>query len=402
MVIHHAVRQPTARCSKSPDNLMGFREIYLRFEVTMKKHMQLNEIIQSIETMAPLPLQEDYDNSGLLTGHPDDTITGALITLDVTESVIEEAIKLGYNLIIAHHPLIFKPLKKINGNNEVERCVIKAIRNKIAIYTAHTNLDNSMEGVNAMLCRKIGLTETSILSPINGNLRKLVVFVPVSHAEKVRQAMFVSGAGHIGQYDSCSFNTAGSGTFRALEGANPFVGQQGEIHSEPEIRIESIVPKWLESRVLSAVREVHPYEEIAWDSYVLTNSALNTGAGMTGKFENPLQEEEFILRLKEVLKVPLIKCSPLTGKKISKVAVCGGSGNFLIQEAIRSGAHAFVTGELKYHDYFLAEGRILLVEAGHYETEQFTKELLYQIVKEKFPTFALQISTISTNPVNYL
>ncbi|MBK6345744.1 MAG: Nif3-like dinuclear metal center hexameric protein [Bacteroidales bacterium] len=364
--------------------------------------MQLNEIIQSIETMAPLPLQEDYDNSGLLTGHPDDTITGALITLDVTESVIEEAIKLGYNLIIAHHPLIFKPLKKINGNNEVERCVIKAIRNKIAIYTAHTNLDNSMEGVNAMLCRKIGLTETSILSPINGNLRKLVVFVPVSHAEKVRQAMFVSGAGHIGQYDSCSFNTAGSGTFRALEGANPFVGQQGEIHSEPEIRIESIVPKWLESRVLSAVREVHPYEEIAWDSYVLTNSALNTGAGMTGKFENPLQEEEFILRLKEVLKVPLIKCSPLTGKKISKVAVCGGSGNFLIQEAIRSGAHAFVTGELKYHDYFLAEGRILLVEAGHYETEQFTKELLYQVVKEKFPTFALQISTISTNPVNYL
>ncbi len=364
--------------------------------------MQLKDIIQSLETIAPLPLQEDYDNSGLLTGHPDDTITGALITLDVTEKVIEEAAGLGYNLIIAHHPLIFKPLKKINGYDEVERCVIKAIQNKIALYAAHTNLDNSIEGVNAMLCRKLGLKRMSILSPISGDLRKLVIFVPESHAENVRQALFVAGAGHIGQYDSCSFNTAGSGTFRALEGASPYVGKQGEIHSEPEIRIETIVPAWIESRVMSAVREVHPYEEMAWDSYALTNKTLNTGAGMCGEFENPLQEEEFISLIKEVLKVPFIKCSPLTGKKISRVAVCGGSGNFLIRDAIRSGAQAFVTGELKYHDYFLAEGRILLIEAGHYETEQFTKELLYQVVKENFPTFALQISTINTNPVNYL
>lgn len=383
-------------------NLMGFREIYLRFEVTMKHPMQLKDIIQIIETIAPLQLQEDYDNSGLLTGHPNDIITGALITLDITEPVIDEAINQGYNLIIAHHPLIFKPLKKINGNNEVERCVIKAIQNKIALYAAHTNLDNSKEGVNAKLCAKLGLTGTSILSPIAGNLRKFVVFVPESHAENVRQAMFKSGAGHIGKYDSCSFNTNGSGTFRALEGANPYVGKPGEIHSESEIRIETIVPAWIESRVLSAVMEVHPYEEIAWDSYPLTNKAVYTGAGMFGGYENPLQEEEFIARIKEVLEVPFIKCSPLTGKKISRVAVCGGSGNFLIQDAIRSGAQAFVTGELKYHDYFLAEGRILLVEAGHYETEQFTKELLYQVVKEKFPTFALQISTISTNPVNYL
>jgi dinuclear metal center YbgI/SA1388 family protein len=368
----------------------------------MNQHMQLKEIIQSIETMAPLPLQEDYDNSGLHTGHPDDAVTGALITLDITEQVIEESIKLGYNLIISHHPLIFKPLKKINGHNEVERCVIKAIQNKIALYAAHTNLDNSKEGVNAMLCSKLGLTRTTILSPVAGNLRKLVVFVPESHAGNVRQAMFSAGAGHIGLYDSCSFNTAGSGTFRALEGASPFVGKPGEIHSEPEIRIETIIPAWIESKVLSAVRKVHPYEEIAWDSFALTNKALNTGAGMYGEFENPMQEEELITRIKEVLNVPFIKCSPFTGKKISRVAVCGGSGNFLIQDAIRSGAQAFVTGELKYHDYFLAEGRILLVEAGHYETEQFTKELLYQVVKEKFPTFALQISTIRTNPVNYL
>ncbi|MFH1118990.1 MAG: Nif3-like dinuclear metal center hexameric protein [Bacteroidota bacterium] len=364
--------------------------------------MQLKNIIQAIEAIAPLPLQEAYDNAGLQTGHPDDLVTGALITLDITENVIDEAVRLGYNLIIAHHPLIFKPLRKITGNNDIERCIIKAIRHNIALYSAHTNLDNSQEGVNAELCRRLGLHRTAILSPLAGNLRKIVVFVPQNHAEEVRQAMLTTGAGQIGKYDYCSFNVSGSGTFRAPEGASPFVGNIGEIHSEPEIRIETIVPSWIESQVMSAVREVHPYEEIAWDSYALTNKAMNTGAGMIGEFENPLPESEFISLLKKALKTPFIKCSPFTGNKICKVAVCGGSGNFLIQDAIRSGADAFVTGELKYHDYFLAEGRILLVEAGHYETEQFTKELFYQIVKEKFPTFALQISTINTNPVNYL
>ena len=364
--------------------------------------MQLKDIIHCIETIAPLPLQESYDNSGLLTGHPSDTVKSALITLDVTEAVIDEAIKGGFDLIIAHHPLIFKPLKKINGYNEVERCVIKSIKNNIALYAAHTNLDNSDAGVNARLCSEIGLSRTSILSPIAGNLRKLVIFVPESHAEKVQQAIFSAGAGHIGKYDSCSFNVSGKGTFRALEGADPFVGNIGAMHTESEIRIETIVPVWLENKVLSAAKEVHPYEEVAWDSYPLTNQALNTGSGMLGFFDEPLTESAFINLLKEKLNVPVIKCSPFTNRKINKVAVCGGSGNFLIGDAIKAGAEVFVTGELKYHDYFLAEGRILLVEAGHYETEQFTKELLYQIVKEKFPTFALQISMINTNPVNYL
>ena len=364
--------------------------------------MQLKEIIRCIEAIAPLPLQESYDNSGLLTGHPNDEVSGALITLDVTEPVIDEAISLGFNLIIAHHPLIFKPLKKINGYSEVERCVIKAIRNNIALYAAHTNLDNTVNGVNAILCRKLGLKNTAILSPLQGNLRKLVIFVPESHAEKVRQAMFAAGAGHIGNYDSCSFNLSGSGTFRALEGTKPFVGEIGEIHTEEEVRIETVLPAWLEPRILSATRQVHPYEEVAWDSYPLTNEMSNAGAGMTGQFSSAVTEAGFVQILKEKLNTPSIRCSPFTGRRINRVSVCGGSGNFLIQDAIRAGADAFVTGELKYHDYFLAEGRILLVEAGHYETEQFTKELLYHIVKENFPTFALQISMINTNPVNYL
>ncbi len=379
-----------------------FSEFNLALKSSIILIMYLKEITKCIEAIAPLPLQESYDNSGLLVGHPDNNIEGALVTLDVTEPVIDEAISLGYNLVIAHHPLIFKPLKKINGNNEVEKCLIKAIKNNIALYAAHTNLDNTVNGVNAILCQKLGLHSPQILSPQHGNLRKLVIFVPESHAEKVRQAMFAAGAGHIGKYDSCSFNLPGKGTFRALEGANPFVGKEGEIHTEAELRIETILPAWLESGIMAAVRQVHPYEEIAWDSYSLTNNMINAGSGMTAYFSSPVSEPAFIRLLKEKLNTPSVRCSPFTGREIKKVAVCGGSGNFLIHDAIRSGADAFVTGELKYHDYFLAEGRILLIEAGHYETEQFTKELLYQIVKEKFPTFALQISTISTNPVNYL
>lgn len=364
--------------------------------------MLIREIIEIIEHTAPLPLQESYDNSGLLTGHPDDVAKGALITLDVTESVIDEAIHLGYNLVIAHHPILFKPLKKINGFNDVERCIIKAIRNNIALYAAHTNLDNAPEGVNAMLCKKLGISGTFILSPLEGILRKLVVFVPVSHADNVRNAIFKAGGGQIGNYDSCSFNLDGTGTFRAKEGANPFVGNIGLVHNEPEVRIETIVPSHSEDRVVKAMLEAHPYEEVAWDSYALTNQATGFGAGMSGSLEIETDEVDFLKHIKQVLGSACLKHSPLTGRKVRQVAVCGGSGNFLISDAIRSGANVFITGELKYHDYFLAEGRILLVEAGHYETEQFTKDLLYQVVKEKFPTFALRISSSNTNPVNCL
>lgn len=395
--------------NRPPDACKTFHSLIARssdfsisFEKLKNDAMRLKEITRCIEEIAPLALQETYDNSGLLAGHPEDEINGALITLDVTEAVVDEAIRLNCNLIIAHHPIIFKPLKKINGSDETERCIIKAIRHSIGLYAAHTNLDNSSAGVNAILCSRLGLQNPGILSPIKGNLRKLVVFTPVSHAGAVQQAMFDAGAGHIGNYDSCSFNISGTGTFRAGPGSNPFVGEQGKIHAENEIRIETIVPAWKEPGVMAAVRSVHPYEEIAWDSYALNNENGLTGAGMMGTLPVKTTEQQFIQLIKETLGTPAVRCSPFTGKPVSKVAVCGGSGNFLIRDAMRAGAHVFVTGELKYHDYFIAEGKILLVEAGHYETEQFTKELLYQIVKEKFPTFALQISTISTNPVNYL
>lgn len=363
--------------------------------------IKLKEIIEVIEKIAPVPMQESYDNSGLLVGNREDAIKGALISLDLTEEVIDEAISLNYNLIITHHPPIFKALKKLTGTDLTEKCIIKAIRNDIALYASHTNLDNSIQGVNAILAEKIGIKPLGVLQPLKGMLRKLVVFVPESHHDIVREAMFKAGAGVIGNYDSCSFNSSGKGTFRAGEGTNPYIGEIGELHTEPEIKIETILPYWLERKVLEAVSETHPYEEIAWDSYSLTNDFPGAGSGLIGKLENPISEVELLNRLKKVLKVPFLKHSTFTNKLVETIGICGGSGNFLIKDAISKKCDVFLTGELKYHDYFSADGRILLIEAGHYETEQFTKELLYKILKENFTTFALQISGINSNPVNY-
>lgn len=364
--------------------------------------MKLQEIADVIESIAPVPTQESYDNCGLLTGNMQDTVTGALITLDITEEVINEAISLGYNLIISHHPPIFKGLKKLTGADSTQRCIIKAIKKGIALYAAHTNLDNAMKGVNAILAEKLNLKDLKILHPMRDMLHKLVVFVPESHHNEVRKAIFEAGAGVIGNYDCCSFNTSGTGTFRALEGADPFVGAVDKLTNQPEIKIETILPHWLENKVISAVAKVHPYEEIAWDSYALTNLYEHVGAGMIGTLETPTDEIDFLAQVKQTLGIPVIKHSPLLNRKLIKIGLCGGSGNFLIQHAISKGCDVFITGELKYHDYFSAENKILLVEAGHYETEQFSKDLLYRILKEKFTTFALQISGINTNPVNYL
>lgn len=364
--------------------------------------MIISEIIRHIESIAPLSYQETYDNSGLLIGSPTQHAGGALITLDVTEAVVDEAIALGLNLIISHHPLIFKPIRQITGNSETERCIVKAIKNDIAIYAAHTNLDNAPEGVNAMICKKLGLMNNRILEPSADNLRKLVVFVPRSHTHEVREAMFEAGAGRLGNYDSCSFNLEGNGTFRAGENADPFIGSKGEMHTEAETRIEVLCENFNLRQVVQAMLQAHPYEEVAYDVYPLLNDNHYAGSGMIGELAEPLTEKAFLEMVKSIFGPGCLKYSPLRSVKIKKVAVCGGSGNFLISKAKAAGADAFITGELKYHDYFLAENKILLIEAGHYETEQFTRELLNQIIKEKFTTFATRISAIATNPVNYL
>lgn len=363
---------------------------------------KIKEVIKLIETIAPLSRQENYDNSGLHAGDPEMEVKSVLIALDVTETVVDEAIEQGCNLIISHHPVIFKPLKSITPKSEPGRCLLKAIRHNIVLYAAHTNLDNVMGGVNSMIGRKLGLENLQILQPLTGALQKLVVFVPHAHAEEVREAMFTAGAGHIGQYDQCSYNLEGKGTFRALPGTQPFVGETGKMHSEPETRIEVICESHLLSTVVQAMVKAHPYEEVAWDAYSLTNEFPLAGSGMIGMFASPMQEVDFLAHVKQVFNAGCVKYSPLINRRVKKVAFCGGSGNFLISAAMKMGADVFITGELKYHDYFLAERKVLLVEAGHYETEQFTSQLLYEIVKEKFTTFATRISNIRTNPINYL
>ncbi|MBN2175862.1 MAG: Nif3-like dinuclear metal center hexameric protein [Bacteroidales bacterium] len=364
--------------------------------------MKLSDIIAALEKFAPPQLQESYDNSGLLIGNIQSEIKKALVTVDVTEAVLKEAIEKKCNLMISHHPLIFKGLKSITGKNAEERIIEKAIKNNIAIYAIHTNLDNVDQGINAILSKKLGLKNMRILSPKKELLRKLVTFCPADHAEKVRKAIFEAGAGHIGEYDSCSFNTPGTGSFRGSDATNPFVGEKGTLHYEDEIRIETIYPVYRESAVLNALFESHPYEEVAYDLYPLENVFDRVGAGMIGELEKETDELEFLKNVKQTLGSGCIRHTRLPGKKIKKVAVCGGVGSFLIGDAIRAGADIFITGDIKYHDFFQAENHIIITDVGHYESEQFAKELIYDVLIEKFPNFAVLISEGATNPINYL
>jgi len=363
--------------------------------------MKHKEIINEIEKIAPLSLQENYDNAGLITGNPDNEFTAAILSIDTTEEIVQEAIDKGANMVISHHPIIFSGLKKLNGKNYIERTIIKAIKNDIAIYAAHTNMDNVSVGVNAKICEKLGLKKCKVLSPKHGELKKLVTFIPTKHFDIVSKEVFSAGAGHIGNYDSCSYSLEGKGSFRALDGANPFVGNQGEIHFEKEIRFETIFPVHKQSNVISALLKSHPYEEVAYDIYPLDNTYDKIGAGMIGELENPISEKQFLDKIKTIFNVKCIKHTDFLNKNIKKVAVSGGNGSFLLEKAIGNSADIFISGDFKYHQFFDAEKRILIADIGHYESEQFTKELFYDILTKKFANFAFYFSEKNTNPVNY-
>lgn len=364
--------------------------------------MKLSQIIEQLENFAHSSLQEDYDNSGLQVGDYEREVNKALICLDLTMEVLDEAISEGAGMIISHHPLIFGGLKSLTGRTETERIVMKAIKSEIAIYAIHTNLDNAFLGVNAMLAEKLGIGELEILQPMKGRLLKLATFCPKEHADKVREALFLAGAGHIGNYDACSYNVEGYGTFRAGENSDPFVGERGELHKEQETRIEVIFPDYIQTSLLKSLKESHPYEEVAYDIYPLRNEYDRSGAGMIGFLKDDMEEITFLQMLKRTLGTDCIRHSSLRGKKIRRVAICGGSGSFLISRARAMGADIFVTGDIKYHQFFEGDQDMMIADAGHYETEQFTKELIYNIINEKFPTFALRISQSNTNAVHYL
>lgn len=362
--------------------------------------MRLSDIIRTLEAWAPPVLQEDYDNSGLQVGDPNREVKAAIIALDCTEEVVAEAVKRGCDLVIAHHPVIFRGLKSITGRTGVERTLIAAIKNNVALYAIHTNLDNVLTGVNAEIAARLGLQDLQVLEPKPGQLHKLVVFVPTAHVETVRTAMFEAGAGRIGQYDECSFGLEGQGTFRGGEGSNAFVGRKGERHTEPETRIETIFHAPLERAIVTAMIKAHPYEEVAYDIYPLANNFKGVGSGAIGKLPAPMEEAAFLARVKEAFGAPVVKHTALLGKPVERVAVCGGSGAFLIGRARAAGADAYVTADIKYHEFFGAEGQLLVADVGHYESEQFTMHLIQRHLRDKLPTFAAHLTENVTNPVH--
>lgn len=365
------------------------------------KTITLNKIVSFLDKQVPLSLQESYDNSGLLIGNIETEISGTLLSLDVTEDVIKEAIKKKCNLIVAHHPIIFTGLKKLRGDNYVERTVLLAIENKIAIYAMHTNLDVMPYGVSYKMAEKLNLQNIRTLKASDISLKKIVSFVPNSYTKKIKDALFEAGAGEIGNYSNCSFSVEGEGNFKALEGSNPFVGKQNELHSEKETRIETVFPSYLEQQVIKSLLENHPYEEVAYDIYTLDNKIKDIGLGKIGTLPRALAPKDFLNLLKTTFSLKGLRYSTGNKEKISTIAVCGGSCSFLIKNTIGK-VDAFVTADIKYHEFFDADNQVLLADIGHYESEQFSKEIFYDIISKKFPNFAIHFSDINTNPINYL
>ena len=363
--------------------------------------MKIKDLSVFLESIAPIDLSEVYDNCGLIVGSDQTEISKALLTLDCTEEVVDEAIAENCNLIIAHHPIIFGGIKKLNGKNYVERTVIKAIKNEIAIYAIHTNLDNVLSGVNQKIAEKLHLENCKILEEKTSNLLKLHTYIPDAYLTKVQQAIFEAGAGNIGNYSDCSFIVSGKGTFKAGLDAKPFVGEKGVLQTENEMRLETVFPKRLKEKVLKALFESHPYEEVAYDLFELVNADTRIGSGIIGNLQLEMAENEFLAFLKDKMELEMIKYTSFNSRKIKKVAVCGGAGSFLLKKAIWAGADAFVSADFKYHEFFDAEKRLMIADIGHYESEKFTKTLLSELILEKFPTFALRLSKLNTNPVNY-
>ncbi len=363
--------------------------------------MKIAEIIQTIEEFAPISYQEVYDNAGLLVGDKMADCTGVLICLDAIEAVIDEAIAKKCNLVVAHHPIVFSGVKKITGKNYIERVIIKAIKNDIAIYACHTNLDNVKLGVNNIIADKLGLQNRKILDPKSGILKKLYTYVPAVAKDALLNALFAAGAGNIGNYSECSYSVDGVGTFKGNEHSNPVIGEKNKRSTEPEHKIELIFPDYKESKILQALKASHPYEEVAYEVITLDNVYQDIGSGMIGELENPVSETDFLASLKVKMNTACIRHTALLNKKIQKVALCGGSGSFLLPKAISQQADIFISGDFKYHQFFDADNQIIIADIGHYESEQFTAQLFNKIISEKFPTFAVQISTINTNPINY-
>jgi dinuclear metal center YbgI/SA1388 family protein len=297
--------------------------------------------------------------------------------------------------------MVLSGLKRFNGSTYVERAVMLAIKNDIALYAIHTNFDNVHNGVNHYLCELLGIQDTRILQPKSDLIYKLVTFVPKMHVSQVQSALFDAGAGKIGDYSECSFSTMGEGTFKPGEGTTPFVGKVNERHLEHEVRLEVVFEAWKKNQILDALNNAHPYEEVAVDVFVLDQEHSKIGSGMVGELENEMSPFEFFDKVKDILDVSMVKHTNFLTSTIKRIAVCGGSGFFLLNAAKRSGADVFITSDVKYHEFFDAENDIVIADIGHWESEHRTIEWIQRILNEKFATFAVHLSKTNTNPVKY-
>ncbi len=363
--------------------------------------MKLKELTSYLDSEVPLSFQESYDNSGLQVGSSEKEVTSAMITLDVTEEVMDEAISLKCDVLISHHPLIFSGIKSMTGKSFTERILSTAIKYDIAIYSAHTNLDVHSNGVSRKMAEKLGLKKIKVLSPSENRLLKLVTYIPESHFEKVSNALFEAGAGVIGNYDRCGFATSGTGSYRGNDNSKPFLGEKGKMHFEKEMRFETVLFSHLKDKIINTLVEVHPYEEVAYDLYVLENKNVDIGLGCVGNLPRQLTEDDFLNIVSSVFDAKGVRYSKPTGKPIRKVALCGGSGAALLNLAISSGADAFLTADIKYHDFYKTENKIFMVDTGHFESEKFSREILKDLIIKKFPKFAVRFSETNTNPINY-
>ncbi|WP_313804034.1 Nif3-like dinuclear metal center hexameric protein [Flavobacterium sp.] len=363
--------------------------------------MKIKDILAVLEEMAPLAYAEDFDNVGLLVGDSNAAATGVLVCHDALEAVIDEAIAKKCNLVVCFHPILFSGLKKITGKNYVERAVIKAIKNDIAIYAVHTALDNHQQGVNKIFCDALGLLNTKILVPKQNFIQKLITYTVPENADKVRNAILQAGAGTIGNYGNCSFNSEGFSTYQGNENSNPSVGNKGELTQTNEVKIEVIFEKYLQNKILKALFSNHIYEEVAYEIYDLQNSHQQIGLGMIGELPSEMSESNFLKMVKEKMQCGGIRHSQFLNKPVKKVAVLGGSGSFAIKNAINSGADAFLTADLKYHQFYEAENSLLLADIGHFESERFTKNYIVDYLTKKISNFAIILSEENTNPVKY-
>ncbi len=363
--------------------------------------MHIQDVCEAMENWAPLSWQESYDNAGLLVGDPRWPLSGVLIALDCTEAVVDEAIQKGCNMIISHHPILFKGLKSLTGKNYIEKTIIKAIQNSIALYASHTNLDHAPQGVSYHLAKKIGLLEGRVLVPFEKSLKQLCYFVPASHELMVREALHEMGAGNIGNYATCSFTSSGIGRFKPTENSNPFGGKKNQLSEVPELKVEMIFPTHLESKLIQTLKNTHPYEEVAYFIQSLDNQWQDVGSGYIGKLPQPLSAKAFFDLLKKNLGISQLRHTAIHSKKIETVAVCGGAGSFLLESAKKQKADAYITADFKYHEFFDSENTCIICDIGHYESEVMIKEAILDYLSKFFSTFAILKSETNTNPVWY-